>query len=735
MTTGKNFYERLKAARAASDKPESHELETVVKSTAAALISQATDASRPGMLLGKIQSGKTRAFLGVIAFAFDQGFDVAVVLTKGTKTLARQTVRRISAEFHEFRDAGELEVYDIMQVPGLSDYEIDEQKLIFVAKKEANNMRRLLKLFGETHPALRAKRVLIIDDEADLASIRFTKSRDTDDIEQGRIADKIDELRRNLNRSAVLQVTATPYSLYLQPDNYEIPTGANYTFEPKRPAFTQLVPAHPGYVGGDHYFGEHEPSELEFYLWHRVEEDELTALRREDRRRIKKGQELTSERISALRQALVNFVTAASIRRAQQMAAGQPTKRYAMIVHIETSRSAHSWQHTVTDDIVHALRRAIADSEPVADSLIAQSIADLKRSIEAAGLQMPVVPEIASEVKSAFTKGAVVTEKINSDNEVENLLDDNAELKLRTPFNVFIGGQILDRGITVPNLIGFYYGRSPKRMQQDTVLQHARMYGNRPREDLAVTRFYTTAHNYTALRRIHEFDCALRYAFETGAHERGVAFVHRDLSSRIVPCAPSKILVSDIVSLRPGGAHLPFGFQTKAVSAIRPLMTRIDGLVPQSAVGTKKPQKVDLDLVIQVINLIEQSLEFEDGYKFDWEAYRAAFEYYSRIAAPDTDKGICWILAETGRTLSRKRESERYSDAPHSYQDRQIVHQIGSDLPLIMLFRQEGRAEDGWRGHPFWWPVLFVPSNAAPSIFASTVRQDADNAPNETEAA
>src|SRR2546430_11826954 len=51
----------------------------------------------------------------------------------------------------------------------------------------------------------------------------------------------------------------------------------------------------------------------------------------------------------------------------------------------------------------------------------------------------------------------------------------------------------LDRGVTLANLIGFYYGRRPQKFQQDTVLQHSRMYGYR-RDDLAVTRFYTSAY-------------------------------------------------------------------------------------------------------------------------------------------------------------------------------------------------------------------------------------------------
>lgn len=39
----------------------------------------------PLMLLGKIQSGKTRAFTGVMALAFDNGFDYIFILTKNSK--------------------------------------------------------------------------------------------------------------------------------------------------------------------------------------------------------------------------------------------------------------------------------------------------------------------------------------------------------------------------------------------------------------------------------------------------------------------------------------------------------------------------------------------------------------------------------------------------------------------------------------------------------------------------
>jgi hypothetical protein len=482
------------------------------------------------------------------------------------------------------------------------------------------------------------------------------------------------------------------------------------------------VPIHSGYVGGDHYFGEHDESTPEFYLWHEVSPDELSALKKEDRRRIKTNQVLTVDKVQALRHALITFVTAASIRRLQQRTDGQPLKRYAMIVHVETSRLAHSWQHTVAGEIIDALGDAAKNGDPIFDKLMAESLEDLERSISAEGLSIPDRSLIVSAVKEAFQKSAVVTEKVNSDSDVEALLDENAELRLRTPYNVFIGGQILDRGITVPNLIGFYYGRSPKRMQQDTVLQHARMYGNRPRPDLAVTRFYTTAHNYMALRGIHQFDSALRYAFETGAHDRGVAFVVKDHSNRVIPCAPNKILASDIVALRPGGALLPFGFQTKSKSTIKPIVQKLDTLIPKAALNGGRPVKVPTETAIEIIDLVESSFNFEPGYGFDWEACRAAIEYFSKIASPPNQKDFCWIIGATGRSLSRKRAEGRFSDAPHTYQDRAKVRQIGGTSPVIAMFRQEGLEKDGWRGTPFWWPVLFAPLKAAPSIFASTIR-------------
>jgi hypothetical protein len=222
------------------------------------LLRKATTSDHPGMLLGKVQSGKTRTFISILALAFDNGFDLAIVLSKNSRALIEQTAKRLNSEFTMFVDDGELEIYDIMHAPdSFGAFELDS-KLIFVAKKQSDNLRRLIDLFSKSS-AMACKRTLIIDDEADSASIGYTKKAGL--IEAKKIAAQISELRSTIKNSSFLQVTATPYSLYLQPTEIEV---ANVlTFKPTRPAFTKLVPVPAEYVGGETYFGASARSEVD----------------------------------------------------------------------------------------------------------------------------------------------------------------------------------------------------------------------------------------------------------------------------------------------------------------------------------------------------------------------------------------------------------------------------------------------------------------------------------------
>jgi hypothetical protein len=705
------FYDQLASKR--GDPPELREkVEEVVEK----LMKEATSTRRPGILLGRIQSGKTRAYLGAIARAFDKGYDIAIILTKGTKSLAEQTLCRVKEDFGEFEAADQVGIYDILSIPELTPYELTH-KLILIVKKEDDNLRRLLEFFQEEYPELQNRSALIIDDEADLASISGRRINGI--ISPGIIAQQIDSLRDSVTNSAFLQVTATPYALYLQPEE-NVLVNDTQLVKPKRPAFTVILPTHGKYVGGDEYFEKSVDADSPaFYFFREVPMQERDALKKEDRRRLQIDRVLTEKNVAVLRDAIITFLVGGAIRRLQQKAAGQRPQKYSFLFHTEQSRNSHEWQEKVAAATRDALvDQAQADS-PLFNELVRAAFFDLQRSIELDAIALPNIEDGKKAVVEALVTGQLMITKVNSDNDIKKLLAADGQLRLRNPFNMFIGGQILDRGITINNLIAFYYGRTPHRFQQDTVLQHSRMYGARSMADLAVTRFYAPQHVYQIMRRIHEFDGALREAFESGAHDQGVYFIRKDATNKLVPCSPNKLLFSDVVSIRPGRRLVLSGFQTvsKTVGAknLAQLDTRVKALVGSS----EEPVLIQISEAIELLELAYKNLEFDDSTDDDRKAHVVALEHLSRTCRKSNLKGKIWFLAARERNVARYREEGRFSNAPDTKQQKNVARSKAEDIPVLMLLRQNGEEARGWRGLPFWWPVVLTASSAATVIFAT----------------
>ncbi len=709
------------------EKQYSDILQGCMERTVEHLLSKETGVERPGMLLGKIQSGKTNAFIGIIGLAFDNGYNFVIVLTKGTRALAKQTYERLKDSFKLFVDNDALKICDIMHLPNnFTRYEL-QQKLIIVVKKEANNLRRVMHALENTYPDLKSKKLLIIDDEADYASIGFKMNRQEGLVEINKIAKQIDELRRKINSYNYLQVTATPYSLYLQPENIELPR-TSFVFKPTRPAFTELLPVYVEYVGGDFYFEESENlNSTAHYIYEEVPIEELEALKKEDGRIFKIEDSLISPKIEILRKAIINFIVGASIRRLQQLQKGERPKKYSFIVHTEHGRASHAWQDKVVHKIKALLNKNIEENPDHLEILIKKSYEDLSHSLELLGEDIPSFDITKNEVYKALSQDYLMIMKVNSETDEEQLLDEKGQLYLRTPLNLFIGGQILDRGLTIDNLIGFYYGRRPLKTQQDTVLQHSRMYGNRTKEDLAVTRFYTARRIYEAMRKIHEFDCALREAFERGAQDSGVVFIHKDTQNRIVPCSPNKILLSTTTTLRPHKRILPIGFQTDYKTHIQPIVDNINKFIlPFQESDTKKPFLINVEDAEKIIDDIATTLNFPVGQEWDIKAFKSSIEYLSK-RTEDPLKGKVWCIVRKGRNIARFKKDRAgfkqdgvFSDAPDTPQDEGTESRnIAINIPALILIQQNGKEELGWRGSPFWWPILVVPKNAETVIFAS----------------
>lgn len=742
------LYERFVSEKGYDAASRACIVETVEK-----MMTTRSDDDHPGMMLGKIQSGKTRTYLGVIALAFDNGYEVAIVLTKGTNALARQTVTRLIKEFKDLIDEDQVNVADVMSVcqNGFNAFQL-ESKLVIVCKKEDDNLGHLLRVLFEINPELGARRALIIDDEADFASVSYRKEKG--ELKAGKLFRLISDLRDRVPaESSFLQVTATPYSLYLQPLSETSVQGE--VFKPTRPAFTVLVPIHDKYVGGDKYFRESEdPNSVARHLHKRIDPDEMDRLKTPDRRMFKPEEVLADHKVSGLRSAIMNFMVGACVRRMQQKAAtpGRAVaKKYTFVVHTDIGKGVHGWQKLILETLVDKLKEAKDSNPDQVDALVRRAYEDLAKSLTAFAAEeptlaapVPALVDVMAEIRRTVHHLAVSV--VNSDNDMEALLDpESGQLRLTSPYTVFVGGYVLDRGLTIDNMIGFFYGRSPKRFQQDTVLQHMRMYGARQKEDLPITRFYTTERMFTVMKNIHEFDSNLREQIEKHGKDAPVVFIQRDKDGAIRPCSPNKILMSETTNLKPFKRLLPVGFQTGYKTKISGTMQELDALLV--AHESKQPFHMDIDAAEHLVDLIDETLMFSDsdykrgggqvpgpelfedlGLSWDTSAFKAAARYQSTTCRDDNHRGKIWCLVRTGRKNTRIRadgDDARFTDnidTPHV--EGKLAREVAQDIPMLMLFRQEGAKEHGWMGTPFWWPVLFMPQSCVVSVFANEIAKD-----------
>ena len=151
-----------------------------IKDTVSQLLEDGEHAEEPGLLLGKIQCGKTDTFEDIIGLAFDKGIDITIVFTKGTKPLAQQTIMRMKKDYRFFKPSDNLDqkatinIYDIMKVwNNLKQAKVEGCKTVIVCKKQATNMSHLIDMFSKNCTFLKKKKVLIVDDEADFASRNY----------------------------------------------------------------------------------------------------------------------------------------------------------------------------------------------------------------------------------------------------------------------------------------------------------------------------------------------------------------------------------------------------------------------------------------------------------------------------------------------------------------------------------------------------------------------------------
>jgi hypothetical protein len=189
----------------------------------------------------------------------------------------------------------------------------------------------------------------------------------------------------------------------------------------------------------------------------------------------------------------------------------------------------------------------------------------------------------------------------------------------------------------------------------------------------------------------------------------------------LIPCSPNKLLFSDLTTVRPGKRYLPVGFQTVAKTNGRKSLESLDKEVEQACGGVyNKAILIDIQTALKLLKASYETLEFEDEDDNDQRANLAILEHLSNHSVNPHERGQVWLVAARGRELKRVRQDGRFANSPDTQQQAAIADQHAQNIPVLLMMRQNGAESDGWRGLPFWWPVIVSPINAITSVFSAS---------------
>lgn len=453
--------------------------------------------SRCGLVIGDVQSGKTSTYTALINKAADAGYGIIILLTGTIEKLRRQTQSRLDAGFVGLDSTAFTRDKDNVLVgvgnidPSVSGWAVTstasdfntnaakqlngrlsgiKSPILFVLKKNKSVLEKLeqwLRIYnanpvdGKIHSPL-----LLIDDEADNASVNTKKDEDTPTA----INAGIRKLLKLFTRSNYVAFTATPYAnIFINPDSNDemleddlFPRDFIYALE----APTNYIGARTIFPeGGKHNYMIKNNDDCEFYLPEKHKKDFIPS----------------TELPLSLREAVASFFIANAVRDLR----GQHKKHRSMLINISRFIDVQERICKQVDSYVRELQREVKNYYRTGDSALQhEGIAFIKQVFDThfavlsddilAGEQRFTWAEIQLALNDAIA--SIVVRTVNGGNAPKNLnYDECEEDGLRI---IAIGGFSLSRGLTLEGLCTSYFHRNSK--MYDTLMQMGRWFGYRP---------------------------------------------------------------------------------------------------------------------------------------------------------------------------------------------------------------------------------------------------------------
>lgn len=466
--------------------------------------------AKKGLVVGQVQAGKTSNYIGLVCKAADAGFNFIIILAGILNNLRSQTQTRIDEGFLGF-DTQFERAYSKNQTNRIgvgllkeflnakvvaNSYTTSRDKgdftksaansvgfnfntkepVVLVIKKNGSVLKNLISwlVANSENGKIDSKSLLLIDDEADHASVNTHKDGD----DPAAINGYIRSLIGLFSRSAYVGYTATPFA------NIFIPQNQGNDLFPKD--FIINIPAPSNYIGADKVFGitnnQNDKNDVLPIVNTITDYNDFVPNRH------KKDDPLPDYNYipESLKVAVKSFILTCAIR----IARGQKYVHNSMLIHVSRYQA---WQNHIKnlvaqlfdyykDEIIagdnqiyEELRKIFKEDSgsfksycTVTKQIMESDLKDVDKTIKVHSWE-----EIRAHIYEAVQKIEVMA--INGSSSDALTYYDHKDTGISI---IAIGGDKLSRGLTLEGLSVSYFLRSSK--MYDTLLQMGRWFGYRP---------------------------------------------------------------------------------------------------------------------------------------------------------------------------------------------------------------------------------------------------------------
>lgn len=462
---------------------------------------------KKGLVVGQVQSGKTSNYTGLICKAADAGFNFIIVLAGMLNNLRSQTQLRLDEGFlgfdtqyerayrlhsesnigvgklatpydhpvaHSFTSSIEKGDFNKRIAEGQGFNFNTNETILLVVKKNKSVLTNLINwLTSKISPEEQSstKSLLIIDDEADNASINTKKDGDT-----SAINDCIRQILRKFQRVGYVGYTATPFA------NIFIPLKDDDLFPQD---FIINLPTPPNYIGPQRVFGttdEGEENENTILPIVRTINDFENFVPTRHKKDDPKPTELDFP--NSLKEAIKCFILTCAVRWAR----GQEHVHNSMLIHISRYQV---WQNHIKElveqqfnfyknELEYGDKRMEEDfrrlyEEDGHDYVSYNSITQAVIGSDYRDPEIRIIPwnEVRPCLRKAVKK--IDVKALNGSSADVLSYYEHKESGISV---IVIGGDKLSRGLTLEGLSVSYFLRASK--MYDTLMQMGRWFGYRP---------------------------------------------------------------------------------------------------------------------------------------------------------------------------------------------------------------------------------------------------------------